>query len=321
MRYFYFPVKDASVYEEFPNRNAGFDEILEVGKTNDGRYAVRSMIGFDTPLTSSIPASATFELKLFMAAAEKVISGQKLHLYHVTRSWDEGTGYFYQESYNNADGVTWTLSTGSLAGSVTSSAMTQPITDVSIDVTTMVRSWISGTVENNGWLIQFSSTDEDNVQNDGNIKYFSNQSHTVYKPVLVAMWDDSSYATGSNRWPTGSMSVRPMIKPSYYQNEVVRVNVALSEKYPTKTFTNVLTRYDGLKYLPSSSYYSIIDEQANVTIVPFSDESKISSANDVNFFTFKVQNMHPLRYYRVLIKVVHDGIEEIFDNNSIFSVK
>lgn len=322
MRYTYFSTKDASVYEEFPNRNTGFDEILEVGKTNDGRYAVRSVIAFETPVSSSFPSSTTFELKLFMANAEKIRTSQKIYVYHASSSWLEGTGYFYQDSFNNEDGINWTSLSASLVTVVSSSAMTgSNLFDLSIDVTHMVRDWMSGSVQNNGLVLQFSGSEESNLDNEGNIKYFSGQTHTIYKPVLVAKWDDQNYTTGSNTWPTSSMNVRPIIKPKYFQNEIATVDVMCSERYPIKTFDNVLTRYDGLKYLPSSSYYSIVDEQAGITLIPFSEESKISSLNNRNYFTFRVQNMYPLRFYRVLIKVIHDGIEEVFDNNSIFQVK
>ncbi|MBW3545719.1 MAG: hypothetical protein KY428_09015, partial [Bacteroidetes bacterium] len=117
------------------------------------------------------------------------------------------------------------------------------------------------------------------------------------------------------------LNVTAMVNPSYLQGEVVRADVFVRERYPQKTFNTVHTRYGGDKHLPPTSYYSIVDTLSGTTIIPFSEESKISSEGDKNYFTFKIQNMHPLRYYRVLIKVVHDGQEEIFDNNTSFLVK
>lgn len=330
MRLFIFPNQDATLYQEFPNRNTGFDEILEIGKTNEGRDSVRTLIQFDIPET--IPYDAKYDLILYLADAEKVKRGQKVELWNVSQSWEEGTGYFYQEEMSSGDGVTWNHATkderwtsGSEGGSRVdphvSESLGYPLKDITIDVTDTVREWISGSVTNNGLVIQFPNDDESDVYNEGNLKMFSSQTHTIYKPTLVAKWDDQLYVTGSNAWPTGSMKVKAAVKTEYKQGETVRVDVGVREKYPLKTFDNILSRYSGDKYLPSSSYYSIVDDLSGTTIIPFSEESKISTNGNQSYFTFKVQNMYPLRYYRVLVKVERDGLEEIFDENILFKVK
>lgn len=331
MRIYNFPKMDASIYEEFNSRNTGLDEILEVGKTNDGRFSVRSLLQFDLSTFTNIPPNAKFDLVMYVANAEKLNPSQTIELGQVSQSWMEGSGYFYQDQYQVIDGVTWIYrSSGSVwpiddqGGSIYPATVTGSLNlenaQLTADVSDLVRTWISGS-ENNGILIRFPVNDENNLNNQGNIKFFSNQTHTIYKPALIAKWDDQVYLTGSFMWPTSSLLAIPSTKLSYRQGETARVAISVREQYPLKTFSNVGSKYTSVKYLPSSSYYSIVDELSGTVLIPFSEESKISVDGNQNYFVFKIQNMYPLRYYRVLLKVVHDGLEEIFDQNVTFMVK
>jgi hypothetical protein len=332
MRYFINPLQDASVYSQFANRNTGLDEILEVGKTNNGTDKARALVQFDLTNFAGLPSGTRFDLVLYLAQADKLKAAQGVEVCQVSQSWAEGTNYFYGEVTSSVDGATWTQNSsgsswvsGSQGGShlptTVSQSSANPITDFTFDVTSYVQQWLTGSVPNFGFLVKFPDADESSLFNQGNIRFFSNQTHTIYKPVLVARWDDSSYVTGSNSWPTSSLHVVPAIETFYSVGETVRVDLAVREKWPLKTFNNSASVFAGNHYLPTSSYYSVVDEQSGTTIIPFSNESKISTSGDQSFFTFKVQNMYPRRYYRVLIKVLHDGQEQVFDENSVFGVK
>lgn len=333
MRKFIFPTRDVSLYEQYPNRNTGLDEILEIGKTDEGRYAVRSLLYFELP--DVIPTGSKFDLVCHVAYAERIKRAQEVEICQMSQSWEEGSGYYHQDLLNSEDGATWTQSndtdswnSGSggeafLGTSLTSSLPLQNgfvSQDFTFDVTDIVDAWISGS-ENHGIAIKFPDVDESDTNNEGNIKIFSNQTHTIYKPSLVMKWDDQVYVTGSNAWPEKNLKVSAIVNPSYRQDELVRVDVHVREKYPQKTFATVLDRYSADRYLPDTSYYSIVDDLSGTVIIPFSDESKISSDGNYSYFSFYTQKMYPLRYYRILIKVVHDDVEEIFDNNTLFLVK
>lgn len=339
MRNFTYPQSDASIYREFPTRNTGLDEILEVGTTSNGTQAVRSLIQFDiTNLSASVAIgdvnpSSQFELILYIANATDLNAGQMIEGKIVSQSWIEGTGYFYQEVLQAADGVTWknaksgslwaiTGSTTSSVGAISQSA-SRPMTDFSFDMTSTVRNWISGSVPNNGMIFKFPDFDEVDPTNMGNFKFFSKDTHTVYRPTLVAKWNDQIWNTGSLQLsPSHSLLAVPgNVKESYQKNEVVRVDIYVRERYPLKRADNIFTTYDGNRALPTSSYYSIVDEQTGNVIIPFDDFSRVSVDPAGSYMTFKVQNMFPQRYYRVLLKVVHDGLSEVFDNNIIFTVR
>ena len=115
MRRFFFPTQDVSIYQALPNRQAGLDEILEIGKNGfDASIsgAVRSLVQFDmnavsASLGNAIALTSAFEVKLFLAHADRLKLNQEVLMYPVSSSWVEGSGYFYQEAIQSSDGATW----------------------------------------------------------------------------------------------------------------------------------------------------------------------------------------------------------------------
>jgi hypothetical protein len=351
MRKIYVPVKDASLYEEFNWRNTGLDEILEIGKSATGAKIIRSLIQFDIPTLSAsvaagtIPASASFDLKLFVARADDLRYGQTFELAQVSRSWVEGTGYYYQNTntpftssrapaggYFENDGVTWISrqsgSTWSTPGGETyattqSVTIAQPVEDITVDITSFVRSHISGTVDNYGLCLRFPSSSEADITNRGNIRFFSRNTHTVYSPQLIAKWNDQQYITGSISASSipSQLSVLPRnLRPEYRVNDVVRVDFSVRDTYPVRTFDTQFSNYDGTQRLPVTSYYSIVDQQSNTIIIPFDDYSRISSDGTGSFAKFTIHGMYPGRYYKMLVKVVDQDYEQIFDLAHTFRV-
>lgn len=314
----FFPTRDASVFEEFSNRNTGTDEILEVGKNATGANAIRSIIGFDfASIVASVPTGSTYVLRLQVATAERLPQAQPVLVSVYTGSWVEGTGYLYQDIYQVPNGIVWTDLSASYAPSV-SVTSSRPFSDFFIDVTSLV------TASNiNSFVIQFPSADEASIDNKGNIKFFSRDTHTIYSPVLEVRWANQSYATGSLTTAYGKnfVAIPHSLRARYKQNETARVEVTVRERYPLRTFTNYLNPYATSLYLPATSYFSIVDEQTGYEVIPFSEFTRINQTATSAFFVFDVTNMYPRRFYKVLIKVVDtDGNEQIFDDRHIFTV-
>ena len=337
MRRFFFPEQDAAIYEEFTTRQSGLDEILEVGKSNEGVYSVRSLIQFNVESISSsiadgtIPASASFDMKLFLARADKVKLDQVINLHPVTSSWKEGQGYFYEEPYVELDGVTWLRrETGSIwensgsdyqASPTASASVTVPIADLTFDVSTIVRQQISGTLDNQGMLIKFPDSDENDGSNEGRMYFFSKDTHTVFLPTIIAKWNDQVYSTGSMTASSATdLTVYPNnLKPKYRQGEKVRVYLTSRQRSPLKTFSSTFSEWTN-RALPTTVYYSVVDVQSQEEVIPFDDFSRVSVSSGVHYFDFVVEKMYPLRWYKVKIKVVNDGIEQVFDDRYQFMV-
>lgn len=330
MRKFFFPEQDTTLYSEYPTGNTGFDEILEIGKTG-GTYPVRSLIQFDLSSLGVVPSGSKFDLVLYVANATNLKHRQEIHVSPVVSEWEGGSGYFAQDIIQDTDGATWTLrkngvtwpsnAAPDVSGSQASVVLMNPVTDLAIDVTDIVTTWLSGSV-NNGVVVAFPSGSEVDTNNVGNVKVFSNETKTIYRPTLVMKWDDQIRVTGSlAATPSSSLICTPATLRSQYRvGEVARIDVSVREQSPTRTFSNVFNAYDGKRYLPATAYYSIVDDLSGAVIIPFDEYSKISCDANGAYFTFRVENMYANRYYRVMLKVEHDGLIEVFDCKYAFKV-
>lgn len=313
------PLKDAAIYSQSFNLNSGLDEILECGTSNDGNYPIRSLLQFDLTQFASASVSASYELTLFVALAQFLNVTQSVEVRNVVAAWGEGSGYAGQDIYQLPDGITWESQpqTGSLSSSA---SIINLMNELTVDVSNIIRAQLSG--QSSGMMLQFPIADEIDPLNRGNIKFFSSNTHTIYAPTLVASWDDQIYVTGSlGSYPSSNLLVIPAtLKPQYTLGEIARVELSVRPAIPTKTFSTQFTQYLGNNYLPTSSYYSIIDDFSGKIIVPFDDSSKIQCDGTVSYFIFRVEDMYPRRFYRVKVKVDHDGLSEIFDDGHIFKV-
>ncbi len=346
MKKFLTASKDATIYRAYPNSNAGLDEILEIGKlinanvnvTSSTAYAsgsARSLLYFDLPTTASVSPTANYFLNLRIANASNVIRNQEVLVYPVSRSWVEGSGYLYQNARNVEDGVSWVrlngvtswsnaggdLITSSVSGSI--SLSTYPLPDLRIDVTNIVRPYVSQSIQNTfyGLAVQFPRADETSSINQGNIKVFSTQTHTIYQPTLEISWDNQTFNTGSL---SGLSSLDVKIVPSnlkeaYTKGDVSRVSLVVRDQFPLKSFDSTL-RYKNKYYLPTSSYYSIVDTQSNTTIVGFDDASKINTDTNGSYIVLDTNSLYTGRYYTLLFKVILGDYTRVISTDTLFKV-
>ena len=107
----------------------------------------------------------------------------------------------------------------------------------------------------------------------------------------------------------------------YRQNSRIKFRVNTRERYPRKTFVTQSWAYTRDKYsLPTSSYYSIRDAWTDEEWMPFSEYTKLSVDQSGSYFNLYLQGLEPERLYRILIKSIQNGIEDIYDNESIFKI-
>ena len=69
--------------------------------------------------------------------------------------------------------------------------------DIVMDVSESVSSWIDGDLPNNGFILKHDSSLENDTEDYGQLKFFSKETNTIYQPKLRIGWDDSTYNTGS----------------------------------------------------------------------------------------------------------------------------
>lgn len=358
-----FAEKDTTLYSDYKTMNTGLDPILELTKNISLIYpsqssAARIMIKFsDTDIldvknryigTGSYKAY----LKMYMADSTGLPTDYKIEARPIYGSWDMGTGQFgnnpittdgtswqYRTVANKTEWTTYSFPNG-ITGSFTalnagggnwytSSVSTQSYgvyteKDVTIDVTDMIVSYLTGSLINNGFLIKTSGSLEFDPDYTYKLNFFSRDTNTIYPPVLEFRWDDSRLSSsGSLATIANSQDIRVSIsnnKGEFNEDEVYRFRLNVRDQYPTRTFSTS-SLYTSAKYLPTTSWYAIKDIKSDTVVVDFdSIYTKISTDTKGNYFDIYMNGLEPERYYKLLIKTTISGSTLVFDDEYFFKV-
>jgi hypothetical protein len=355
--YFLTSSKDASVYLQQPDQNAGLDEVLEVSKVYYGNIkdVSRALLQFETTnLATSITSGdvSLEEATLIMreTESEELPLDFSLYAYPISQSWEMGKGTRFDEI--ETAGVTWNYregdsnlrwvntisngipvfaenSTGSFAGRggvwysdvYSTQNFSYQSRDISMDVFDIVSDWVSGSKDNNGLILKHTNSVEEDSNDYGILKFFSKETNTIHQPKIRIGWDDSSFLTGSlTELNDNDINVSlSNFKKEYKVNTIVKIKVKGRTLYPTKTFSSTFN-YAATNFLPSTTYYQICDYHTGDVIVPFSDYTKVSCNSAGNYFNLNLSNWETNRTYKVEIKVTRNGVDEFFDNDYTFNV-
>lgn len=357
-----FPDKDASIYSAFPKKNTGLDEILEVSVKNSfnelspvlgtgsllNEDIVRSLVTFSdedlNTLKSFTTGSWNAYFRLYLANAENLSQNYNLEIRQLSQSYDMGTGQWgdspetmngvcwYSTSSYFSTASTWDTSKGKVyitpgGGSWTNLFVTQSFTnssdkDINCQVTSIVDSWFSGSV-NHGLILKHPDSIEGSGYSYMALSYFSVDTHTIYPPSLEIRWDDSSYNTGSlSVVSTDDLVITIANNYSEYTwgtNYKFRVNAR--DKYPTRVFTTS-SLYINNKALPQKSYWAIKDLKTEEMVIDFDDNyTKMSCDSTSNYFMLYTKGLQPERYYKILIKtLLSTGESIILDTNNVIKI-
>jgi hypothetical protein len=368
-----FPEKDATIYSEYPLKNTGIDEILELDLafnndtpsgisgsliTEVSRYLIKfSDSSINNLINSKISGNFDTYLKFYLANASKIPVDYTLECFPISGSWDMGTGR-YNNDPETQNGVCWTSRstpltnewlTSSFSANVTASFISTSFQsrpgggnwyynlpssqsfiyittkDISFNVTDTVLAYYSGSIINDGFIVKNTDTNEFNPDIQFNLKYFSLDTHTIYPPQLEFRWDDSIFNTGSS--PSSIITTPdPVVslgnnKQEFNQNSIQKFRVYARDRFPTRLF-QTSSVYLTNKYLPSSSYYSIVDLNSTDIVIDFDENyTKISADSTSNYFTLYMDGLEPERYYKILIKTIIGESELIIDDDYYFKVK
>jgi hypothetical protein len=355
MHKFYTSSYDASIYLQQPDQNAGRDEILEVGKLYYGSSMDinRTLIKFDVSTLETGSGWKAF-LNLKSANSQEIPLEYSIYANAVSQSWTMGTGTKFDNI--TSDGVSWyykngtdkwmdynvtpdAYANGSDTGSIlnggggtwyTASMSSQSFSnepdDVRMDVTNIVRLWLSGSLPNNGFIIHHSIAAENDASDYGLLKFFSKETNTIYEPKLEIVWDDSSFTTGSLQPVVGSLYdndykvIVNNLKNQYFKNTKVRVRVKGRESYPSKSFGTTFS-YEQIKTLPSgSTYYQLEDYITGEIIFPFGQYTKVSCDSTSNYFDMDLNSLSASRVYKLKLKIEEGNISTIIDEKMVFEI-
>ena len=272
---------------------------------------------------------------------------------------DDGATYQYRDHEAKTPWVTGSVLTdggawftASLSGQYevsTSYDLTFDKKDVRANVTDLVNNFIysSSDYPNNGFIVKredsgshgdhpsssmfdFDAGQEGDSSRLGNLKYFSRETHTIYPPKLEAVWDDSSWSTGSLS-PLSSTDLENLkiyfknLRQEYQEKSIVKFRLVGRELYPSSSFSATPSELT-IKYLPSASiFYEVKDADTEEVIVPFGTGSAISCDSTGNFFRVQMDGFQAERNYRFSVKVISgSGTTEetinYYDDNYEFRV-
>ena len=355
--YFLTASKDASVYLQQPDQNCGLDEVLEVSKVFYGNIkdVSRALLKFDIePLSASIASGdvtmSSAELVLRETESEELPLDFTINIHPISQSWEMGKGtrfdnietagvtWNYREGdsslrwvdvVNNGIPVFFGTSTGSFAGrggvwySDLSSTQTfsYKTQDINANITSIVQSWLSGSIDNDGLIVKHTNAVEEDTNDYGILKFFSKETNTIHQPKVRIGWDDVSFTTGSLTELT-SENIKVGIKnfkKEYRVNTTPKLRVVGRDLYPIKTFSST-AQYGNSKFLPTTSYYQIKDYHSDDVIVPFSNYTKLSCDSTGNYFNLNLSNWEVDRVYKVEFKITIDGVDNFFDEDYTFGV-
>ena len=338
-------------------------EISTYYSINGTDEVSRALIQFPSAQISDIIAnkvsSSAFDvyLKLYLANASSIPLNYTLLCYPLSGSWNMGTGRL-GNSPITTDGVSWQYKdqasgtawisssfpsgvTGSYrSGSAAVSGggtwnsninyqSTQSFTnstskDIELKVSDTVKSWYSGSIPNNGFILKHSSSIEFTAQSKFETKYFSGNTHTIYPPCLEIRWNDSIFSPLSASLVISSSEFVPSLgnnKGEFQQDSVQRFKINVRDKFPARAFQTTSV-YLNNKYLPSSSYWSIKDLDTEEIVVDYdTNYTKISCNHSSSYFDVYMNGLQPERYYKLLFKtILPSGETVISDDNYYFKV-
>lgn len=201
--------------------------------------------------------------------------------------------------------------------------------DVTMDITRIVRSWLCGCVPNQG-LILISSLELSTPplqETNGLLQFFSRDTNTIYSPYIDVAWDDSVFNTGSLAPVTGSIQnliTLNYLKSAYKAGSLPKIYVFARDRYPLKNFQKAYQQPSMVtpKYLPTSSYYMIKDAESEEVLVGFDQYTKLScDPNNGNYFKLQTTGLPQERYLKIFIKVEYaDGTVDIADTQKVFKI-
>lgn len=317
------------------------------------KYKSRSLIKFDTneiesalDLYNAQSASSLFTASLLVRAVEfnEIPATTTIYAYKVSGSWEEGVGTLVDKI--STKGASWWYRNGEnesvwlagadenlgleLSGSIgtevdtdgrggiwftssLSKTFSYKVEDLEIDITSFVKEWLSGSV-NDGIILKLESSLESDTNDYGSMKFFSKQTNTIYQPKLILKWDETiNEGTGSTISSENFTVVSSKLSSEYKASQKVKVELKGREKYPQSTYSTF--GYSTYYNLPSESYYQITDSKTGDIIIPYSSQSKLNrdSSSTKNYFYLNLNNFEKGRNYSVDVKVEQDFEEQIFN--------
>jgi len=297
----------------------------------------------------AFPISSSWNMGTGRTLDQKVLPGGSLGHEEEGVSWQYTDGRFYfgnrwisDDTESFAPGTTGSYSTTSGgatwytgSGYIASQSFDYEATDIEMDVTSIVNTWLHQKVPNEGFIVMRSGSNQGNTIDEekngipyGTLKFFSTDTHTVYQPRLVVAWNDQTVVGGSSISEikvTDDNIVDIRNRGSYKKSDRTRIDIIARPKFPAKTYSTASEATTNYK-LPTYSYWSVKDMITEETVIPFDSASTwISRDGDGSYFNLWMDQFYEERRYKFVFKSVtgnynYPTTEIVYDNDMTFKV-
>jgi hypothetical protein len=337
------------------------------GQYQANTYNTRILINFNgtqfTELSKSIvegtigSTDRKFYLNVKNIYAQDLPISYSLWVHPVSESWNNGSGRYddvpestngaswkYRDSKDSATewqagpftgnstggggtttagGGTWYTGSGYEA----SQSFNYSSTDIRMDVTDIVNTWLAGEIANNGFILKQSTTDEQAGGTSLNLQFFSKDTRTIYAPRLETIWkdfseDNDSATTVVHQINNGGPIVYfKNLNEKYPEGSRVQFRLGARAKYPIKTYSTS-SWYSTTERLSSTSSYAVCDGVTGETLLDYDDTyTKISWDANGSYFNYWMNSLSPERYYKFKIRSKYSNSQiTYFDNGYYFKV-
>jgi hypothetical protein len=193
------------------------DEILEISKLYYGNVKdiSHALLKFELGYISASITNSTIQLDeatlvLKETKTEEIPLEYTIFANSISGSWEMGIGTRFDNI--STQGVTWNyregdtkldwLQNGLASGSDSNPNNGQGATwftsvsasqnfeyqsaDIEINVKSLLKSWMSGSISNDGVIIKFDDTLENDTEDYGQLKFFSKETNTIYLGLLLS---------------------------------------------------------------------------------------------------------------------------------------
>jgi hypothetical protein len=194
--------------------------------------------------------------------------------------------------------------------------------DIKFDITKVVQGYYSGSIVNNGHIIKLDNTTETNESINTRIKYYGNNTNTIYRPYLDLKRDDFTYEIGTLSVLSVDTATISLIgnKGVYSVDSKQRFRFNARPKYPAPTYSTGSIYLEN-HALPATSCWGIKDEVTGEMVVSFDPIYTRISADSIGSYCDIYMNvMYPERYYNFLIKYESAGSTTVIDYKHVFKV-
>lgn len=213
--------------------------------------------------------------------------------------------------------------------------------DLSIDITSPIKkhhknfndgTGYPGGIPNNGFIVKRSSSQEFTNRDEGELNFFSMDTHTIYPPYLDFAWDDSVYEPVGPEGVINITDANTRIKRTgecyvtlrnnkgeFKTIEEPKFRLNIRELYPTRKFTTTSNHLD-VNYFTSRSFYSLVDYATEETVIPFDENTKLSADSEGMYFKMYMNGLQEERYYKLLFKHENTDGVRVYDENYYFKI-